>query len=62
MSNFINEKNDLNATEQCIINALRRLRLFDKVEISYSKTGELRWQITKVDRGTYTWLTDNDTV
>ena len=62
MSNIINEKNDLNATEQSIINALRRLRLFDKVEISYSKAGELRWQITKVDRGTYTWLTDNDTV
>jgi hypothetical protein len=49
-------------TEQSIIKMVRRMRLFDKIEISYSKTGELNWKLTRSDKGAYTYLTDNDSV
>lgn len=40
-------------TEAKIIVLIRSMELFDKVEIKYSKQGELMWQLTKTHRGTY---------
>ena len=40
-------------TESKILALIRSMDLFDKVEIKYSKQGELMWQITKTHRGSY---------
>ena len=53
---------DYEDTEQAILNLIRRLRLFDKLEVSYSKEGELTWKLTRSDRSRYTYLTINDTM
>lgn len=43
--------NDFSPSEVQIIFLIRKLRLFDKVEIKYAKKGELMWQTTNTDRG-----------
>ena len=48
-----NEPLVLKDAEVKIIVMIRSLRLFDKMEIKYSKQGELNWQLTKSDRGVY---------
>jgi hypothetical protein len=45
--------NDLNDAEVQIIFMIRALKLFDKLEIKYSKVGELDWQLTQSHRGKY---------
>lgn len=45
--------NNLTDTEVQIIFMLRKLKLFDKMEIKYSKQGELDWQLTECHRGKY---------
>lgn len=50
--------NNLNDSEIQIIFMLRKLNLFDKLEIKYSKRGELQWQLTETNRGVYNILLD----
>ncbi len=47
---------DLNDAEIKIIFMLRNMELFDKIEIKYSKRGELQWQLVKTNRGVYNLL------
>lgn len=44
---------DLNDVEIQIIYMIRTMKLFDKVEIKYSKAGQLDWQLTQCHRGSY---------
>lgn len=45
--------NDLTDVEIQIIYMIRKLELFDKLEIKYAKRGELQWQLVKSFRGEY---------
>lgn len=45
--------NDLNDVEIQLVFMIRNLKLFDKLEIKYSKQGELDWQLTECHRGRY---------
>lgn len=53
MKTIINDPDSLTATERKILVLIRDMQLFDKVEIKYSKQGELMWQTIKTQRGTY---------
>ena len=53
MSNVLLNATKVNSTESKILALIRSMDLFDKVEIKYSKQGELMWQLTKTHRGTY---------
>lgn len=52
MNNLLNATK-VSPTEEKILALIRSMALFDKVEIKYSKQGELMWQLTKTHRGTY---------
>ena len=49
---FINPRTDP-TTEEKILQMIRSMDLFDKVEIKYSKQGELMWTLTRTNRGVY---------
>jgi hypothetical protein len=51
--------NDLTDTEIKLLYVIRNLRLFDALEIKYAKRGELMWELTQKDRGTYQIVVDN---
>lgn len=53
MSNVLINGTKVSPTESKILALIRAMQLFDKVEIKYSKQGELMWQLTKTHRGTY---------
>lgn len=44
---------DLSDCELQILAMIRGLKLFDRLEIKYSKQGELNWQLTESYRGVY---------
>lgn len=50
---------NLTDTEIKLLMMVRGLRLFDMVEIKYSKLGEIQWTVTRKDRGTYEFPVDN---
>ena len=52
-SNILLNATKVSDTESKILALIRSMELFDKVEIKYSKQGELMWQMTKTHRGTY---------
>lgn len=52
-NNILLNATKMTETEAKIIVLIRSMELFDKVEIKYSKQGELMWQLTKTHRGTY---------
>jgi hypothetical protein len=45
--------NNITDTEVKILYLIRRLKLFDSVEIKYSKQGELQWILTSKDKGVF---------
>lgn len=53
MSNILLNATKVTETEAKILALIRCMELFDKVEIKYSKQGELMWQLTKTHRGVY---------
>jgi hypothetical protein len=55
-SGFLNVQESLNTlgdAERRIILLIRKLDLYDKVEIKYSERGKLQWQLTRTSRGDY---------
>lgn len=45
--------NELTDAEIKVIYMIRKMGLFDVVEIKYAKRGELQWQLKKTERGSY---------
>ena len=47
---------ELTESEIGILSMVRTMQLYDKVEIKYSKRGEIQWQLTQSKRGVYNIL------
>lgn len=55
-----NKFQDLSDTELQIIFMLRSLKVLDKMEIKYSKAGELMWQRIVTERGAFHFDVDSE--